>query len=342
MRRRKLSTDTRAAVYVEFLVVFMPVFTLWLGMTQIGLMYAGDVIVQHAADAAARSAIVVLPDDPARYGGPDESPKHQINWSSADDDSGGGGDPSGIGGLLGVEFSNILPATGDKRLNVIRMAAYKPLLAIAPTPSQTFQPTPNVRAAIGSAPQRFVTGLAYNLAAVAVTFPTAPLAEDAQIEGVQSFPYTRGGGQRLTARVTYLFNCAVPFAAQIMCDTPAGLPSQSTQGYRELGGAMYPIFSEGGGIIGMLTGLLRSRFHIMRREATLLYQGADYLYASEQGATSDHEDPEGTSTTPSCRAASTCCRQCSTGQACGDSCISTTLPCHQPTGCACNVSEICP
>lgn len=33
-----------------------------------------------------------------------------------------------------------------------------------------------------------------------------------------------------------------------------------------------------------------------------------------------------------------CCRVCRTGKACGNSCISRTAQCHQPTGCACNPS----
>jgi len=32
----------------------------------------------------------------------------------------------------------------------------------------------------------------------------------------------------------------------------------------------------------------------------------------------------------------TCCKVCTTGKACGDSCISKSYTCHQPPGCACN------
>ncbi len=32
----------------------------------------------------------------------------------------------------------------------------------------------------------------------------------------------------------------------------------------------------------------------------------------------------------------TCCKICTTGKACGDSCISNSYTCHQPPGCACN------
>jgi hypothetical protein len=32
----------------------------------------------------------------------------------------------------------------------------------------------------------------------------------------------------------------------------------------------------------------------------------------------------------------TCCRVCTKGKACGDSCIQRRLTCHKPPGCACN------
>jgi len=33
---------------------------------------------------------------------------------------------------------------------------------------------------------------------------------------------------------------------------------------------------------------------------------------------------------------SSCCRVCTTGKACGDTCIAATSTCHTPSGCACN------
>lgn len=33
---------------------------------------------------------------------------------------------------------------------------------------------------------------------------------------------------------------------------------------------------------------------------------------------------------------SSCCKVCTTGKACGNSCIATTDTCNQPPGCACN------
>ena len=35
-----------------------------------------------------------------------------------------------------------------------------------------------------------------------------------------------------------------------------------------------------------------------------------------------------------------CCRVCSTGKACGNSCISRSYTCHKGRGCACNASEL--
>jgi hypothetical protein len=42
-----------------------------------------------------------------------------------------------------------------------------------------------------------------------------------------------------------------------------------------------------------------------------------------------------------CRPRDTCCKVCSKGQACGNSCISRTKNCHQPPGCACDAADVC-
>ncbi len=56
-----LRSNTSGAVYVEFLVAFIPFFVMVLGMIQEALMYSAHLIVQHAAASAARSAMVVFP-----------------------------------------------------------------------------------------------------------------------------------------------------------------------------------------------------------------------------------------------------------------------------------------
>lgn len=42
-----------------------------------------------------------------------------------------------------------------------------------------------------------------------------------------------------------------------------------------------------------------------------------------------------------CIMADKCCRVCSTGKACGNSCIQASKTCHKGRGCACNEAEIC-
>lgn len=44
---------------------------------------------------------------------------------------------------------------------------------------------------------------------------------------------------------------------------------------------------------------------------------------------------------PSCTPRSECCKVCSKGQACGNSCISRNKNCHKGRGCACDAEEIC-
>jgi len=44
----------------------------------------------------------------------------------------------------------------------------------------------------------------------------------------------------------------------------------------------------------------------------------------------------------SCIPREKCCRVCTTGQACGASCISQSYTCRKGRGCACNADEVCP
>ncbi len=60
---------TEGAVYVEFLIVFLPIFFFFLGLVQLIYVEIADIIVKHSAALTVRSAIVVLSDDPDDYGG---------------------------------------------------------------------------------------------------------------------------------------------------------------------------------------------------------------------------------------------------------------------------------
>lgn len=61
------SRGTRGAVYVEFLIAFLPIFIFFESLVQLAGLYAAQLVVAHAAETAARAAIVVLPDDPKFY-----------------------------------------------------------------------------------------------------------------------------------------------------------------------------------------------------------------------------------------------------------------------------------
>ena len=60
---------TAGAVYVEFLIAFLPVFFFFLGLVQLAFVQVANLVVKHAATKAVRAAVVVLPDDPQYYGG---------------------------------------------------------------------------------------------------------------------------------------------------------------------------------------------------------------------------------------------------------------------------------
>lgn len=65
---KELRKDARGAVYVEFLIVFMPIFVMFMSLVQFAFVQTANLVTKHAAVQAARAAIVVLPDDPNFYG----------------------------------------------------------------------------------------------------------------------------------------------------------------------------------------------------------------------------------------------------------------------------------
>lgn len=65
---KELLRDARGAIYVEFLIVFLPLFVMFMSLVQFAFVQVANLVTKHAAVQAARAAIVVLPDDPAFYG----------------------------------------------------------------------------------------------------------------------------------------------------------------------------------------------------------------------------------------------------------------------------------
>jgi len=217
---RSLRHDTSGAVYVEFLVAFIPFFVMVLGMMQEALMYSAHLVVQHAAATAARSAMVVFPDCDYRYGG---APMNNAN--------GGGrwtGGATALGALFGASLGSVgLPgfgaARGGARLDAVRFAASFPLVAASPSLDELMHDrdprrqslidaiggasSPAVRLALGA--------FAYNSAALSVTFPQTPRETN--------FRDRFGARDNLTVRVSYLYHCGVPIVSKMACDDLAQL-----------------------------------------------------------------------------------------------------------------------
>jgi hypothetical protein len=60
---------TKGAVYVEFLIAFLPLFCFFLALVQFMVLVMANIMTKHAAELTARAAIVVIHDDPQYYGG---------------------------------------------------------------------------------------------------------------------------------------------------------------------------------------------------------------------------------------------------------------------------------
>jgi hypothetical protein len=64
-----MGRDQRGAIFVEFLIAFLPVYTFFLCLIQLGLLFSVRIVTEHAALNAARAAAVVIGDEPRRYNG---------------------------------------------------------------------------------------------------------------------------------------------------------------------------------------------------------------------------------------------------------------------------------
>jgi hypothetical protein len=262
--------DCRGVVYLEFILAFVPVFTLCLGIVQLALLSVAQLVVQHAAVAATRSAVVVLEDDPKRHGG---TPRRDVSDRGLDSSSA----YTRLGRMLGLPKHAALSVfpLGGPRMAAIRQAAHLPLAAISPDPKLVaLSAMPgslrSVERALGSSgATRLSFGLfVYTPLATAVTFPRAPGSRELMHDRLDALDH-------VTVRVTHIVPCAVPIAAQLLCKKLGemlGLDAERKAGLLELRHApghdaqrwLHPM-----------------RVAILRAEATLPAQPAPYPYASE-------------------------------------------------------------
>jgi hypothetical protein len=225
---------------VEFLIVFIPFFLLFLGICQIALVGAARFVVQHAAGAAARAAVVVLESNPSDFGGVERG------WVSRG--SGRGSalpeallESLGVGAFGGLPAPVLTPA--DRSIDVrqqgarmapIRFAAYVPLAVLAPLEAwlEPKRQDGSLGDALAARTQaRLGAALFYNRAGAVVTIQAAPGSDELTPE-----PIARKAP--VTVRVTYLYYCSIPVVRVLGCKTLTeliGTPSADVLGLELFG-----------------------------------------------------------------------------------------------------------
>jgi hypothetical protein len=249
---RDLTDDCSGVVFVEFLIAFVPMWVFFLCVAQMALIARANLLVRHAADCAARSAVVVLPDDPAEYAGEPEMSLQRKPLTPGDitevirrlSDS-VGRSIAGSGALAQSSFAIANP--GRSRLDTIRLAAYVPLAPLAPR-RFGIDPRPSLREAIGDG-HSLLAAIAHHPVALAVTFPgaTGDVAT----------------GPEITVRVTYAYQCAVPLARRLLCRSFRELPSRGD--YEQ-------------SLLPVLASIATGRFRELQHETTLMIHDAPYRY----------------------------------------------------------------
>ena len=278
--RRALGGDTRGAVYVEFLVAFMPLFVLFLATIQLALLTAAKLVVTHAAWSGARSAVVILEDDPDRFDGASRGSLTE-------------GAPEAVPSALDVLAALPLPgmeshgegarhpeasaAAGVQcgaRMAPIRASAYFPLLALAPD-ARVLEgaPADDVASSLTSElGRRAAAALEYTRAATVVSVHAAPRTEQLAQRVGKKAP--------VTVRVTYAVYCGVPLARKLVCNSLSELAAADSAAAGDAespAGVLRRRFStvESRAAFEQLASS-NARFVVFEAEATLPNQGAEY------------------------------------------------------------------
>jgi len=213
---------TRGAIYVEVLVAIIPVLVFFFGLLQLAMLYSAKLIVRHAAWRAARSAVVILDDDPKRF---NDVERGVITYreTAGSDQAGGGVEQllEGIADVLDIhlpmtQLRGMASSQAGPRLSAIKQAASMPLAVLAPTPGALMRTFGLSGDEFGSTSNstRFLIGMfLYNRAAVMVTVRDS---EGVVLGGEDNrVPST----DNITVRVTYLYYCGMPIVNYFMCDS---------------------------------------------------------------------------------------------------------------------------
>jgi hypothetical protein len=241
---------------LEFIIAFPPLLLVFLGVIQLALLAAADLVVRHAAVEGVRSAAVVLDDDPQYYSG-----ARRLQIAGTD-----GGD--------------------GPRMAAVRHAVHARLAAIAPGSGWLLHliglgGAPTVASAIGESASRATVGSSgYLPMSTAVVFPVAPGSPELQETDVAE--------STLVLRVVHLAPCAVPVVAMLLCDELAwdaerkqlvvdGADPPAERALADLRRAPAAEWQ-------WLLARASLRFALLQAEASLPVQTAPYRYLSERSA----------------------------------------------------------
>lgn len=174
-------------------------------MVQLLWLVLAQLIVQHAAYRAARSAVVLLDDDPQYYGG---APRGQVS-------PGGDHDHTLLSSLTSrkpLTNRQLSLSTTSSRLTGIRQSAYAPLLLL--TPPSEWSPT-SVRSTFSGPSARLRTGLLWLQAMSAIT-----LRANSPQREIQSHILPH---EMVTVRVSLLYPCLIPLLQPLFCHSSTSL-----------------------------------------------------------------------------------------------------------------------
>jgi hypothetical protein len=264
----------RGAVYVEFLIAFFPLFLLFLGICQLALVASAKLVVQHAALASARSAIVVLEAPPERFG---DAPRGSLSKGNPSAVPG----PEALLGRLQLTGGNLSLAPAyagpqqGARMVPVRLSAYMPLLTLAPTArALNATSSDSLAKSLPDFSSQLGFALGYTRAATVVSVHTRADSDELAQEPV-------GSKAPVTVRVSYLYHCRVPLVRAMVCSSLRKLLGTD---YRSSAGIQLESptalaermkLSEAPGAISQLAAPSDS-FFVLTGEATLPNQGAAY------------------------------------------------------------------
>lgn len=296
-REHSSRTHSRGVVYVEFLIAFFPLLMLFLGVCQLSLIGAARIVVQHAASSAARSAVVVLYDDPrchsqaprgvleARQGSPTSNPYNTLLEALGVKERPEYRLGGGVGITSGIQRG--------PRMTPIRLAAYTPLGILAPAPvwlGPEAGPASLETSLHTDIPMSLLFAIKYNRGAAVISVHPGPGRPE-------PIPEPVGPDAPVTVRVAYFYLCTVPLVRALVCDTLDDLLPEEEDD--EASEAAEETESSDAVPTSLLERVRRfadnqqalldyrgtaARFIVLQAEATLPNQGAEYELSAETPA----------------------------------------------------------